>query len=189
MMIVKGILLAATKGRTSNYQGDDIMLTILAKRMILGLRPSHFWFMAVAVLFTIILNRTKYGNWVFAIGGGEQAAVTMGVNKAKVKLINFTISALLAGFAGCVVTSRLLLANPTFGTGTELEVIAAVVIGGTLLTGGYGTIIGAFFGAFLMGMIRNGLLLSGAPGYWYQAFIGVILIMAASIHIKLIQKK
>ena len=164
------------------------MVTILAKKIFFGLRPSHFWFIALTIIFMIILNRTKYGNWVYAIGGGEQAAITMGVNKAKVKLINFTLSSLLAGFAGCIVTSRLSMANPTFGTGAELEVIAAVVIGGTLLTGGKGTIIGAFFGAFLMGMIRNGLLLSGAPGYWYKVFIGVILIIAASIHIKLAQK-
>ena len=188
LMIVKGVLLALTKGTTSNYLGDRIMPTILASRMAFGLRPSHFWFLGLTILFIVILNRTKYGNWVFAIGGGEKAAITMGVSKNRVKLINFTISGLLAGLAGCIVTSRLLLANPTFGTGVELEVIAAVVIGGTLLTGGKGTILGAFFGAFMMGMVRNGLLLSGAPGYWYQAFIGVILIIAASIHIKMMQK-
>ncbi len=185
MMILRGLLLAITKGVTITYAGDAIVPTILAKGIAYGFRPSHFWFIALALLFTLVLNRTRYGNWVFAVGGGREDARSMGVDINKVKLINFTISALLAGLAGCIVISRFLLANPTFGSGLELEVITAVVIGGTLLTGGYGTILGAFLGAFLVGMIRTGLLLSGAPGYWYQTFIGVVLIVAATIHLKM----
>lgn len=188
-MILRGLLLAITKGVTMTYEGDTIIPTILAKRMAYGFRPSHFWFIALTLLFTLILNRTRYGNWVFAVGGGQEAARSMGVNINKVKLINFTISALLAGLAGSIVTSRFSLANPAFGSGLELEVITAVVIGGTLLTGGYGTILGAFLGAFLVGMIRTGLLLSGAPGYWYQTFIGIVLIVAATIHLKMIGVK
>lgn len=109
----------------------------------------------------------------------------MGVNVNKVKLINFSISGLMAGISGCIVLSRFQLANPAFGTGMELEAISAAVIGGTLLTGGYGTVIGAALGAFLVGMIRSGLILAGAPAYWYQAFIGVILITAAIINLRM----
>lgn len=185
MMILRGVLLAITKGVTITYEGDAIVPTILARGIAYGFRPSHFWFIALTLLFTLILNRTRYGNWVFAVGGGQEAARSMGVNISRVKLINFTISALLAGLAGCIVMSRLSIANPAFGAGSELEVITAVVIGGTLLTGGYGTILGAFLGAFLVGMIRTGLLMSGAPGYWYQTFIGIVLIVAATIHLKM----
>lgn len=189
MMILRGLLLAITKGVTVTYQGDAIAPTILARGMAYGFRPSHFWFIALTLLFTLILNRTRYGNWVFAVGGGQGPARSMGVDINKVKLINFSISGLLAGLAGCIVISRFLIANPAFGTGSELEVITAVVIGGTLLTGGYGTILGTFLGTFLVGMIRTGLLLSGAPGYWYQAFIGIVLIVAATIHLKMMGAK
>lgn len=189
MMILRGLLFAITKGATMTYEGDTIIPAILAKGIAYGFRPSHFWFIALTLLFTLILTRTRYGNWVFAVGGGREAARSMGVNINKVKLINFTISALLAGLAGSIVTSRFSLANPSFGSGLELEVITAVVIGGTLLTGGYGTILGTFLGAFLIGMIRTGLLLSGAPGYWYQTFIGIVLIVAATIHLKMMGVK
>ena len=108
----------------------------------------------------------------------------MGVNVERVKLINFAISSMMAGLSGCIVINRFGVANASFGTGMELETIAACVIGGTFLTGGYGTIIGVFCGAFLMGSIRTGLVMIGAPAYWYQAFVGAMLVIAAAIHIK-----
>lgn len=184
MMILRGLLLAITKGATITYEGDNIMPLILAKGIFYGFRPSHLWFIALTLFFTLLLIRTRFGNWVFAAGGGKEAARSMGVNVDRVKLINFMISALMAGLAGCIVISRFNLANPSFGAGLELEVITSAVIGGTLLSGGYGTILGAFLGAFLIGMIRIGLILSGAPGYWYQGFIGIVLIIAATIHLK-----
>jgi len=95
------------------------------------------------------------------------------------------LSAMMASLSGCIVISRFSLANASFGTGMELEAIASAVIGGTFLTGGYGTIIGVFFGALLMGMMRTGLIMIGAPAYWYQAFVGAILIIAATINLKL----
>ena len=185
MMLLRGTMLVATGGRTVSYRGDAIVPTMLSRLMDHGLRPSHFWFIALAVLFAFILARTRYGNWVFATGGNKEVARARGVNINRVKIVNFMISALLAGFAGIIVLTRFRLANVAFGTGMELEAIAAVVIGGTFLAGGYGTIIGAFVGAFLMGMMRNGLILSGAPAFWYQAFVGAILILAAAINLRL----
>lgn len=185
MMFLRGILLAITGGSSVEYSGDAIVPIVLTKFIGYGFRPSHFWFILLTLLFAFILTRTRYGNWVFATGGGKETARTMGVNVNKVKLINFSISGLMAGISGCIVLSRFQLANPAFGTGMELEAISAAVIGGTLLTGGYGTVIGAALGAFLVGMIRSGLILAGAPAYWYQAFIGVILITAAIINLRM----
>lgn len=185
MMFLRGILLAVTGGRSVSYNGDQIVPTILVRSIGQGFRPSHIWFLALTILFSIILGRTRYGNWVFATGGSREVARSMGVNVHKVKIINFIISAVLAGFSGCIVLTRFKLANVSFGVGMELEAIASAVIGGTFLMGGYGTIIGAFFGAFLMGMMRTGLIMSGAPAYWYQAFVGAILIIAATINLKL----
>ncbi|GAG58195.1 unnamed protein product [marine sediment metagenome] len=109
----------------------------------------------------------------------------MGVLVNRVKITNFIISAMLAGLAGCIQFARFYSVDPLRGTGLELEAIAAVVVGGTLMSGGYGNLIGTLFGVLLMGMVRSGLIMSGAPAYWYQAFIGIILISAAIINTKL----
>jgi simple sugar transport system permease protein len=184
-LLVRGSLLAVTGGESVSYSSDAIMPTILVRFIDFGFRPSHIWFIALTLIFSIILTNTRYGNWVFATGGNREVARAMGVNTNKVKVINFMLSALMASLSGCIVISRFNLANASFGTGMELEAIASAVIGGTFLTGGYGTIIGVFFGALLMGMMRTGLVMIGAPAYWYQAFVGVILIIAATINLKL----
>jgi len=184
-LLLRGSLLAVTGGESVSYSSDSIMPTILTRYIGFGFRPSHIWFLALTVIFSIILTNTRYGNWVFATGGNREVARAMGVNTNKVKVTNFMLSALMASLSGCIVISRFTLANASFGMKMELEAIAAAVIGGTFTSGGYGTIIGVFFGAFLMGMMRTGLVMIGAPAYWYQAFIGLILIMAATINLKL----
>ena len=185
MLFLRGSLLAVTGGESVSYKSDIIMPTILTRFMGYGFRPSHIWFLVLTLIFSIILTNTRYGNWVFATGGNKEVARAMGVNTNKVKVTNFMLSSLMASLSGCIVISRFNLANASFGTGMELEAIASAVIGGTFLTGGYGTIIGVFFGAFLMGMMRTGLVMIGAPAYWYQTFVGAILIIAATINLKL----
>jgi len=184
-LIVRGTLLAVTGGESVSYKSDIIMPTLLTRFIGSGFRPSHIWFFFLTLLFSLVLTNTRYGNWVFATGGNKAVARAMGVNVNKVKVTNFMLSALMASLSGCIVISRFNLANASFGMGMELEAIASAVIGGTFLTGGYGTIIGVFFGALLMGMMRTGLIMIGAPAYWYQAFVGAILIIAATINLKL----
>lgn len=184
MMFWRGVLLAISGGFTISYSGHSTFINVLSLRFAGGFRTSALWFIGLMVLFGIILGRTRYGNWVFATGDNKEVARAMGVNPDRVKLINFMFSGLLAGFAGCVNFGRFKLVDPTMGMGMELEAISAAVIGGTLLSGGYGSIVGAFIGAVLIGMVRSGLILAGAPAYWYQAFIGIILIVAAIINVK-----
>ncbi len=185
LLFLRGSLLAVTGGESVSYSSDAIMPIILTRFIGYGFRPSHVWFLVLTLIFSIVLTNTRYGNWVFATGGKKEVARAMGVNINKVKVTNFMLSSLMASLSGCIVISRFNLANASFGTGMELEAIASAVIGGTFLTGGYGTIIGVFFGAFLMGMMRTGLVMIGAPAYWYQAFVGAILIIAATINLKL----
>jgi len=185
MLFLRGTLLAITGGESVSYKSDIIMPTLLTRFIGSGFRPSHIWFVLLTLLFSLVLTNTRYGNWVFATGGNKEVARAMGVNVNKVKVINFMLSSLMASLSGCIVISRFNIANASFGTGMELEAIASAVIGGTFLTGGYGTIIGVFFGALLMGMMRTGLIMIGAPAYWYQAFVGAILILAATINLKL----
>ena len=185
MMFWRGILLAVTGGFPIILEKGSRMLHFLGGEIGGGFRYSGLWFIVISIVFWIILERTPYGNWVFAVGGNVGAARALGIPVERVKLINFTISSLLAGLAGLTTFGRFKIVDPTLGAGMELEAIAASVIGGTLLTGGYGSILGAFIGAFMIGMVRSGLVLAGAPAYWYKAFIGVILVIAAVINAKI----
>jgi len=185
MMLWRGVILAVTGGFPVRYWGDSPLLFALNGRFAEQLRMSAFWLLAIVVVLAFVLTRTRYGNWVFGTGGGPQAARTLGIRINKVKIINFMISAVLAGLAGCIQFARFHSVDPTRGQGLELEAIAAAVIGGTLMTGGYGSLIGALLGALLVGMVRSGLVMAGAPSYWYQAFIGIVLIVASVVNIRL----
>lgn len=186
MMLIRGVVLAITGGFPIPYDGELGLITALNARIFgTNFRVSNLWFIILALIFTIILTRTSYGNWTFATGGNKEVARELGVNAAKVKVINFMLTALLAGFAGCVNLGRFLIVQASQGRGMELEAIAAAVIGGNLLMGGYGTIMGTLIGATLIGMVRSGLILAGAPSYWYQAFVGAILIVAVIINLRI----
>lgn len=188
MMFWRGILLAITGGFPIILEKSSNILKFFGGSLAGDLRYSGIWFIAIAIVFSLILERTKYGNWVFATGGNLGAAKALGISTNRVKLTNFIISSLLAGIAGITTFGRFKIIDPTLGQGMELEAIASAVIGGSLLTGGYGSILGTFIGAFMIGMVRSGLVLAGAPAYWYRAFIGVILIMAAIINARIRKK-
>jgi simple sugar transport system permease protein len=185
MMFWRGVLLAVTGGFTISYKGESVLINLLSERFLGDFTTAALWLVLITIIFEIILSGTRYGNWVYATGGNSAVARALGVNVDRVKLFNFMISGLLAGLGGCINFGRFRLVDPTLGMGMELETITAAVIGGTLLTGGYGSIVGAFIGAFLVGMVRTGLILAGAPAYWYRAFIGIVLVIAAIINIKI----
>jgi len=185
LMFWRGILLAVTGGFAVRYWGTSSFLRGLNGHFLGEFRTSSIWFFIVIFLLNIILVKTPYGNFTYATGGNKEAARALGISVDKVKIINFIICSGLAGLAGCIQFARFNSVDPLRGTGMELEAIAAVVVGGTLMSGGYGNLIGTLFGVLLMGMVRSGLIMSGAPAYWYQAFIGIILISAVIINAKL----
>jgi len=141
-------------------------------------RASSFWFIGLVILMTIVLMRTRYGNWTFATGGNPDAALAQGINVKKVKIINFTISGLLAGLAGVLIFAQRNSATPLVGLGIELIAVAAAVIGGIRLSGGHGTIIGASIGILLMSMLEQGLALMGIPNEIFRAVAGFIIILS-----------
>ncbi len=185
LMFWRGILLAVTGGFAVRYWGTSSFLSGLNGHFLGEFRISSIWFFIVIFSLNIILTKTPYGNSTYATGGNKEAARVLGISVDKVKVINFIICAMLAGLAGCIQFARFNSVDPLRGTGMELEAIAAVVVGGTLMSGGYGNLIGTLFGVLLMGMVRSGLIMSGAPAYWYQAFIGIILILAVITNTKL----
>ena len=187
MMFWRGILLAVTGGFPVSYfpAATPTMFLILNGKFAGQFRASALWFLGIILILNIILVRTRYGNAVYATGGSRDAARVLGVDTDKVKIINFIISALLAGLAGSIQFARFFSVDPMRGQGLELEAIAATVIGGTLLTGGAGNLIGTLFGVLLMAMVRSGLVQAGAPAYWYQAFVGLIVVVAVIVNIGL----
>ncbi len=134
-----------------------------------------------AILTHIALHSTKLGRYTYAIGSNEAAAVYAGIPVARYTVAIYTICGLLTGLAGMIETSRLMTGQPTAGVTYELQVIAAVVIGGGSLTGGEGTVIGTLIGAFIMGLLSNGSDLLGVNPYWQQVIIGAIIILAVAL--------
>jgi len=181
-MFWRGIILAVTGGFSIMLEKKVGFLNLFGGLIVGEIRFSTVWFMLFAILFGIILERTRFGNWCFATGGNLGASIALGIPVKSVKMTNFIVSSLLAGISGITTFARFKVVDPTFGQGMELEAIASAVIGGTLLSGGYGSILGTFIGAFMIGMVQSGLVLIGAPAYWYRAFVGVILVIAAIIN-------
>lgn len=151
-------------------------------------RMSFFWFLAVAVLMSLLLSRTNLGNWVRATGGFLPAAQSMGIPTARVKVLCFMICSVLAGFAGTIQVMRLGAPLPSIGEGMELQAVAAAVIGGTSLTGGIGTIFGGIIGAMLIRVIDNGLVLSQVDANWFKMAIGSLTIFAVIVNAWLLKQ-
>jgi simple sugar transport system permease protein len=143
------------------------------------------WMFVIALAFWFVLTRLRYGNWTFATGGKVGPARAMGVPTVRVKRINFVLSAVFAGLAGCMQFAYLRGVTQAQGQNYELLAITAAVLGGTSLFGGTGTIWGSIIGAFLLSTIQIGLVLIGVPGSFYVTFIGVMLVIVVIANIRL----
>jgi simple sugar transport system permease protein len=187
LLVVRGTALFVTNGfpqRTWNA-GDLPLANILVGTFYVGsfrVYMSLLWFSAVAIILGYVLTQTKAGNWIQASGGNPNAARARGVNVGRTKIYLFMVCSVLATLAGIISSIRTSSANPNSGTGYELEVIAMVVIGGTALTGGRGTIIGTVLGIFILRVMRNGIVLIGVPGLAYNIFIGAIILGMMALH-------
>ena len=149
---------------------------------IAGIPVQIFWMLGIVAVGTLVYRRTTYGYYVRATGSNEVAAQLAGIPVKRVKVIAFVLTSVLAAFAGALSFAHLTSVAPTAGAGDELTVIAAVVIGGTSLFGGQGTVIGTFLGAALLTVVRNGLVQIGGEGRLQEAFLGGIIILAVLIH-------
>lgn len=147
----------------------------------LGLPVPILLFLVVAIVAHLVLNYTRFGRYVYAIGGNEQAARVSGIKINRVTLIIYTLSGLLAGLAGVILSARIGSGNPQLGTSIELDAITAAVIGGTSFKGGIGTVWGAAVGALIIGIINNGLDLLDVTPFWQMVVKGVIIVLAIII--------
>ena len=144
--------------------------------------PMPIWISAALVaLFVVVTRKTRFGRHLYAVGGNERAALLTGLNVNRIKLAVYTLGGGLAGVAGLIVTARLDSAQPNAGLGYELDSIAAVVIGGTSLSGGRGSILGTVLGCLIIGVLNNGLFLLNVSPFWQQVVKGFVILAAVAI--------
>ncbi len=186
LLIVRGTALYITDGFPQRtWRAEGALRDILVGDIFIGdlrMRMSVVWFVLFVILLAYILTQTKFGNWLQAAGGNASSARARGVRVSRTKITLFMLTAFMAAFAGIISSIRVSAANPNSGTGYELEVIAMVVIGGTALTGGRGTIIGTVLGVLILRLMRNGIVMIGVPGLAYNIFIGAIILGMMALH-------
>lgn len=186
LYVARGIALLITNGETfTRLRGEPALgntgfLTALAGAP-LGI-PMPVWLMAAfAAVFSLVLNRTPFGRWLYATGGNERAAELSGVPIKKVQTTVYVIAGFCAATVGLLLTADLPAATPRAGEFYELNAIAAVVIGGAALSGGRGTIRGTLIGAFVIGFLVDGLVLVGVSVFWQQVIKGAVIILAVAV--------
>ena len=179
MTIARGLAFTFSDGKPISGVHKDFL--VIGKQDLLGI-PIPVWIFALVVIVTIILLKyVPLGRYIFAIGGNERAARSSGINVKFVKLAVYVIAGFYTGIASVVLTSRLSAGLPQVGEGYEMDAIAAVVIGGTSLMGGNGSMLGTLTGVLIIGFINNGMDLLNVASYPQQIIKGVIIILAVLI--------
>ena len=180
MSIARGLALFITDGRQISSFSESFRF--FGNGMIFKIIPTQNVVMILFfILFYFIMKYTRVGRYCYAIGGNEEAAKLSGINLTKYKIIFYAIGGFMASIGAIILSARLNSAQPVAGLGYELDAIAAVVIGGTSLTGGEGKIFGTLIGALLIGVLRNGLNLMNVSSYIQQIAIGVVIVVAVLI--------
>ncbi len=190
LYMARGFALLRNDGATfPNLVGDPELGNTGFERLggdgvaILGLDIPYsiFIMIGLALLAMFITLKTPFGRQVFAIGGNERAAQLSGVRVKTVTMLTYVISGFCAAVVGLIVTSQLIASHPATGETWELNAIAAVVLGGTSLAGGRGTILGTIVGAFVIGVLRNGMLLENVSPFWQMIITGFVIVLAVII--------
>lgn len=193
LFIIRGATIGITRmitGRTQvggldQVPGYEMMRLVLASDLRLGgagFAISIGWWLIIAALATFVLMRTQFGNWIYAVGGSYHSARMMGVPVRRVKIILFMSTAAAAWFVAMIQAIAFTGADVLRGQQREFLAIIAVVIGGTMLTGGYGSAIGAVLGALIFGMVRQGIVFAGVDADWFQVFMGGVLLAAVLVN-------
>ncbi|WP_207422554.1 ABC transporter permease subunit [Desertivirga brevis] len=179
LTIARGLTFLYTEGFPISGMGEKF--AYLGTGWLFGI-PVPVWISAIVVAIAwVITNKTRLGRYIYAIGGNESASRLSGINVNKVKIVVYSIAGGLAATGGILVTSRLDSAQPNAGVSYELDSIAAVVIGGTSLAGGKGSVLGTVLGAIIIGVLNNGLVLLNVSPFWQQVVKGAVILLAVII--------
>jgi ribose/xylose/arabinose/galactoside ABC-type transport system permease subunit len=176
MQSARGIAYLLSNGRPIVDLPEKFL--IIGQESLLGIPVMILLMILVVIVGYVVLKRTKFGRYVYYIGGNEEAARVSGINVSRIKIIVYTIAGVCAGFAGVVLASRINSGQPQAGLTYELYAIAAVVIGGTSLTGGIGTMGGTVIGAIIIGIIRNSMNLLNVSPFNQMVVLGLVILLA-----------
>lgn len=176
MAVARGITLVYTEGRP--ISGIDEQFTALSSAEVLGITMPVIIMLVVLLIAYLTLRYTKFGNYVYSTGGNEEISRLAGIKTQWVTLWVYVISGVTAALGGVLLVARLWSAQPNAAVGAELDAIAAPVLGGVSLFGGVGSVVGTVVGAFILGILSNGLNLMGVPSFYQQVIKGVVLILA-----------
>mgnify|MGYP006295376797 FL=1 len=179
MTIARGLTLIYTDGRPISGFNEDFRF--IGAGHIGGIPVPVIIMLIILLLCYITLKKTPYGRYVYAIGGNEEAAKLSGINVDRIKMSVYALSGLLSAISGIILASRLNSAQPTAGSGYELDAIATVVLGGTSLSGGQGGVIGTIIGALIIGVLNNGLNLLNVSSFYQQVAKGAVILIAVYI--------
>ena len=183
MLLWKGGTLLYHGAKSLRYKYESETYKTVLTGDIGVIDASFLWFIGVGIVFYFIVHHHKIGNHFFAVGGNPEAAIAIGINPKRVKLIAFSIAGGCAALSGVVAMSRVGSVQPGGGLGLELEAIAACVIGGCALMGGRGSILGIMLGTALIYTIQDLLLLLRAPGFYFEMFVGGLIVLAVIINV------
>ena len=179
LTMARGFTMLWTKGHPITGLGETF--GFLGTGWFIGV-PMPVWISVIVVVFAMILTKkTRFGRYVYAIGGNETAAKLSGIAINRMKIWVYSLAGILAGVGGLLVTARLDSAQPNAGISYELDAIAAVVIGGTSLSGGRGTVMGTVLGAIIIGVLNNGLVLLNVSPFWQQVIKGMVILLAVIV--------
>jgi erythritol transport system permease protein len=187
LYVVRGAALLITGGLTyPHLEGNPALgntgFDWLGFNSVLGAPIGVLVMVVLAVIASIVLNKAPFGRWLYASGGNERAAELSGIPVKKVQVRVYVISGVCAAIAGIIIASELTSGNPTSGNSFELTAIAAVVIGGASLAGGFGNIHGTLLGAFVIGFLSDGLVIVGVSEYWQMVFKGAVIVLAVLLN-------
>jgi ribose transport system permease protein len=186
LTMARGFTMLYTNGFPITGLGNSFVF--MGTGWFLGIPMPVCISIVVIVIFAFFIRKTRTGRYIYAIGGNERAALLSGINVKRVKVIVYMLAGVLSAIGGLLVTARLDSAQPNAGTGYELDSIAAVVIGGTSLSGGKGSVMGTVIGALIIGVLNNGLVLLNVSPFWQQVIKGLVILLAVIID-KLSSKK
>jgi ribose transport system permease protein len=180
MLVAQGLSLVLSHTRPIYFSKQPSYTKISTGKLVPGLNlPNAVIILGiVAVVAGVLLNRTILGRYTYSIGSNEEATALSGIDVRKWKIIIYTLAGLFTGLAGVMLSARLGSAQPAGGTGYELQAIAAVVIGGTSLSGGKGSIIGTVIGALIISTLNNGLQIMSIPQEWQNVILGGVILVA-----------
>ena len=178
MLIAQGLALVISGVRPIYFSGIPTFKQIALGTLIPGLPNAVLILFVLAIVAWLLLSKTLFGRYTFAIGSNEEATRLSGVNTRKWLIVVYTVAGLFTGFAGVVIAARLDSAQPQIGVGYELQAIAAVIIGGTSLLGGRGSIMGTVIGALIMSVLINGLRIMSIQTEWQNVVVGVVIAIA-----------